>query len=121
MAVPDPTPILRLIHVDNLHIYLERGAIHAPNATPKDGLVYRTIHNPDIQAKRRGERIPCGRGGVVHDYVSFYFGYHSPMLFQLKTGWVEGYTDGQDPLIYLVSTAQAVRDSGRGFVFSDGH
>ena len=42
-------------------------------------------------------------------------------MLQLKTGRVEGYTDGQDPLIYLVSTAQAVRDSGAGFVFSDGH
>jgi len=43
------------------------------------------------------------------------------MLFQLHTGWVEGYHDGQEPLIYLVSSAQAVRTAGLGFVFSDGH
>ena len=43
------------------------------------------------------------------------------MLLQLKTGRVEGYDEGQEPLIYLVSTAQAVRDAGVGFVFSDGH
>jgi hypothetical protein len=43
------------------------------------------------------------------------------MLFQLHTGRVEGYTEGQPPLIYLVSTAQAVAASGAGFVFSDGH
>ena len=43
------------------------------------------------------------------------------MLFQLHTGRVEGYTQGQTPLIYLVSTAQTVQQSGAGFVFSDGH
>lgn len=121
MSPPDPTPILRFIHVDNLHVYLRRGGIHAPNSTPNDGLVYRTNHNADIQAQRRIQRVPCGPGGAVHDYASFYFGYLSPMMLQLKTGRVPGYNDGQDPLIYLVSAAQAVRDSGAGFVFSDGH
>ncbi|MCK4390123.1 MAG: DUF4433 domain-containing protein [Desulfobacterales bacterium] len=65
--------------------------------------------------------IPCGPGGVIHDYVSFYFGYLCPMLLQLHTGRVEGYADGQDPIIYLVSTVQTVLESGSGFVFSDGH
>ncbi|MFQ5745314.1 MAG: DUF4433 domain-containing protein, partial [Acidobacteriota bacterium] len=65
--------------------------------------------------------IPCGPRGVIHDYVSFYFGYLSPMLLQLKTGQVQGYEEGQEPLIYLVSTAQAVERSETGFVFSNGH
>jgi hypothetical protein len=43
------------------------------------------------------------------------------MLYQLKTGRVPGYGEGQEPLIYLVSTAQAIRDADIGFVFSDGH
>lgn len=121
MPVPNPTPIYRFIHVDNLHFCLRRGGLHAPNHTPDDGLVYRTIHNVDIQNQRRVYRLPCGPRGVIHDYVSFYFGQRSPMLLQLHTGQVEGYNEGQEPLIYLVSTAQAVRDAGIGFVFSDGH
>ena len=32
-----------------------------------------------------------------------------------------GYDEGQEPIIYLVSTAQRVVNSGAGFVFSDGH
>jgi hypothetical protein len=107
--------------MDNLHIYLQRGGLHAPNHTPQDGLVYRTIHNVDIQRDRRTQVIPCGPRGVIHDYVPFYFGYLSPMLLQLNTGRVEGYNDGQEPLIYLVSKAQRVRDSRTAFVFSDGH
>lgn len=121
MAVPDPTPIMRFIHVGNLHIYLRREGIHAPNFDPDNGMIYKIIHNVDIQLQRRISRIPCGPGGVIHDYVSFYFGPRSPMLYQLHTGWVEGYREGQKPLIYLVSTAQAIRSRGARFVFSDGH
>jgi hypothetical protein len=86
MPVPLPTPIYRFIHFDSLRVCLQRGGLHAPNHTPEDGLLYRTIHNEDIQRERQVTRIPCGPGGTVHDYVAFYFGYLSPMMFQLKTG-----------------------------------
>jgi len=109
MQAPVPTPIYRLIHVDNLPILLHRGGIHAPNKTPNDGLIYRTIHNVEIQQKRYLKKIPCSPGGVIHDYVPFYFGYLSPMMVQLKTGQVSGYDEGQEPLIYLVSHAQTIQ------------
>lgn len=121
MTVPNPTPIYRFIHIDNLRGCMERGGLSAPNHCPNDGQVYRTIHNEKVQNKRHVTHIPCGPRGTVHDYVPFYFGYLSPMLLNLKTGRVAGYNEGQAPLIYLESTAQAVRDSGTGFVFSDGH
>lgn len=121
MPVPDPTPILRFIHIDNLEVALRRVGLHAPNFNPNDGLSFRTIHNVEIQDKRKEKAIPCGPCGVIHDYVPFYFGILSPMMLQLKTGRVEGYTEGQEPLIYLATTAQAVRDHGTRFVFSDGH
>lgn len=121
MDVPSLTPILRFLHVDNLHICLERGGMHAPNHTPDDGLVYRTIHNVDVQAKRRDTAIPCGPQGTVHDYVPFYFGPLSPMMFNLKTGRVPGYDEGQESLVYLVSTCQTVAEAGIPFAFSDGH
>ena len=118
---PQPTPIYRLVHVDCLATLLTRGALHAPNATPNDGLPYRTIHDTSVQASRRVKPVPCGPGGTVHDYLPFYFGARSVMLLKLKTGQVAGYAEGQEPLIYLVSTAQAVSAAGSGFVFTDGH
>ncbi|HPL66622.1 MAG TPA: DUF4433 domain-containing protein [Smithellaceae bacterium] len=121
MPIPSPTPIYRIIHIDNLDIYLHRRGLYAPNFEPTDGLDYRTIHNTDIQRQRQALCLNCGPCGVVHDYVPFYFGYLSPMLLQLKTDRVEGYYGGQEPIIYLVSTVQAIQRSGNGFVFSDGH
>ena len=43
------------------------------------------------------------------------------MLYQLHTGRVRGYQEGQEPLIYLVSTTQDVANSGSRFIFSNGH
>ena len=121
MPIPYPTPIFRFIHVDNLPFCLERGGINAPNFESENGIIYKTIHNLEIQHIRRVMHIPCGPGGVIHDYVSFYFGYLSPMLLQLHTGRVAGYAEGQTPIIYLKTTAQTIAQSGAGFVFSDGH
>lgn len=120
MNVPVPTPIYRFLHVDNLYVCLRREALHAPNHTPNDGLVYKTIHNVDIQRRRSITGILRGPRGTIHDYVSFYFGPRSPMLYQLHTGYNIDYTEEQEPLIYCVSTAQDIQRVGIGFVFSDG-
>lgn len=120
-AAPQPTPIYRLVHVDNLASLLSRGRLHAPHHTPADGRPYRTIHDASVQANRRIKDVPCGPGGTVHDYLPFYFGPLSVMLLQLKTGQVAGYTEGQEPLVYLRTTVQAVAQAGCPFVFTDGH
>lgn len=121
MPAPDPTLICRFVHVDNLEVILRREGLHAPNRTPADGVIYKTIHDVDVQQKRASQPITCGPRGVIHDYVPFYFGMLSPMMLKLKSGQVDGYTEGQAPLVYLVTTAQVIAHSGVGFVFSDGH
>lgn len=119
--VPNPTSLYRIIHIDNLPQLLARGTLHAPNFTPEDGLVYRPIHNVAVQTNRHQKIIPCGPGGTLHDYLPFYFGPLSVMLLNLKTGRVDGYTEGQEPLIYLVTSVQHVHQNNDRFVFSDGH
>jgi hypothetical protein len=121
MMAPTDIWLYRLIHIDNLSVGLRRGALHAPNFTPQDGLAYRTIHNVRVQAGRHHRPIPCGPGGACHDYVPFYFGPLSVMLLNLRTGRVEGYNEGQAPLIYLTTTLRKVQAAGCRFVFSDGH
>lgn len=121
MAPPIPTPIRRLIHVDSLRTLLLRGAVHAPNYCSADGLYYRPIHDPEVQIKRQDLPVPCGPRGAIKDYVSFYFGARSPMLYRHWKHTVPGSPGGQDVLIYLCSTAQAAGDAGLRFVFTDGH
>jgi hypothetical protein len=121
MPAPVPTLIFRIVHIDNLDVLLHRQALHAPHQTPQDGLTYRTIHDTEVQAKRHLHPIAVGPGGTVHDYVPFYFGPRSPMLLRLHTGRVAGYTQRQDPLVYLLSSVQMVAGADCQFIFSDGH
>lgn len=121
MSVPKEVRLYRLVHVRTLDTLLSRGALHAPNFTPEDGLPCRFIHDESVQASRHDRRIPCGRRGACHDYVPFYFGPCSVMLLKLKTGQVDGYDEGQEPLVYLTTTLSRIQAAGISFVFSDGH
>lgn len=121
MKCPRPTPIFRLLHIESLETIVRRGALHAPNCAPNDGLPFRSIHRPNVQQNRRPLTVPCGRGGFVGDYASFYLGPRSVMLLNLKTGRVPGYTEGQEPLVYLVSTVEAVVGAGQQYAFTDRH
>jgi hypothetical protein len=107
--------------VDNLDTIIKSGGLHAPNHVPNSGLPYRLCHDAEVHGARAAVNITVGPRGTIHDYVPFYFGYLSPMMLKLKTGRVHGYYEGQEPLIYLVSSAQAVQTAGLGFAFSDGH
>lgn len=115
------TAVLRLVHLDNLALYLARGVLHAPAHTPNDGHSWRATHRGDVQNRRALKRVSSGPGGVLLDYLPFYFGPRSPMLYQLMTNQVPGYTAGQGPLVYLVASAQQIANAGHGFVFYDGH
>jgi len=58
---------------------------------------------------------------MLADYVPFYFAPRSPMLYTINRGNVEGYQEGQRPIVHLVSSAEAVRAAGLSFAFTDGH
>jgi len=115
------TPIYRIIHVENLHVYLDRDRLHAPNHMPDDGLEWRGIEDQKVQANRYTAALAKGPGGTILDYISFYFGPRSPMLLRLATHREVDYGGPQEDIIYLASTAQEMVRRRRRCVFSDGH
>ncbi|MCC6322729.1 MAG: DUF4433 domain-containing protein [Phycisphaerales bacterium] len=119
-VVPNPTPIYRIVHIENLATLAARDMIHAPSRVPADGRAWRGIHATETQADRGNKRVPCGLRGVINDYVGFYFGPRSPMLYRIHTGYNVEKID-QSNIAYLVSSAQAVAGAGLGFVFTDRH
>lgn len=106
--------------MDSLVTLARRGGLHAPAFIPHDGLPYCAIHDESIRIRRGGRGIPCGPCGTVDDYVSFYLGPRSPMLYRIWKGEVE-FGGGQRPIVYLVSSVERLQELGLQFVFSDGH
>lgn len=65
--------------LDNLPGIIQGGLL-SPNEQRRQQITHRSIAEQGIQARRARMRVPCGPGGVVHDYVPFYFTSLSPML-----------------------------------------
>lgn len=120
MSLEDDTYIYHFTHARNLPGILRAGCIYCKSRLPEGSQEVDASHY-DIQVQRGNKRVNCGPGGVLHDYVPFYFAYRSPMMYALACGNVEGYGSDTIPLIYVVTSVQRIRESGLGFVFSDGH
>jgi ssDNA thymidine ADP-ribosyltransferase, DarT len=105
----------------NLQSIAARNGINCFNSLVSNKIQRVSIAHQTIQDRRATTSIPCGPGGFLHDYVPFYWAPRSPMLYAIHKGNVEGCTTAQGDIIYLVSTAESVRDSDIGFVFTDGH
>lgn len=58
---------------------------------------------------------------MVADYVPFYFAPRSPMLYTIYKGNVEGYEQGQRPVVHLVSAVEDAVALGKPWCFTDGH
>lgn len=58
-------------------------------------------------------------GGVVADYVPFYFASRSPMLYSIHAGGVPSFTGDSHDIVYLMSTVEQLRSAGLSLVFTD--
>lgn len=82
---------------------------------------YVNIAYHHIQDRRAQKNVPLSPFGNLHDYVPFYFAPRSPMLYSISRGCVQGYEEGQTPIIHLVTTVETIARAEIPFVFTDGH
>ena len=118
---PSRRPIMHFTHVRNLPGILTAGCIQADNLVIRGSQLL--VEAADLGIKESRRRIPIALVpyGCVGDYVPFYFASRSPMLYKIAKGGLPNYTEGQDPLIYLVSTVENVAEAGLRYLFSDGN
>ena len=115
------TPIYHITHLSNLASILAIAGLCSNSTMQQHGIGYTDLANQSIQSRRARVTVPCGVGGTLTDYVPFYFAPRSPMLYAIHQGNVPTYSNGQESVIYLVSTVAAVQQANLSFVFTDGH
>lgn len=122
-APPDPL-VLDFTHVDNLAAVLAEGALLADTGVAASALAA-DVGDAGIKGARRRRRVPLEPGGVVADYVPFYFAPRSPMLYRIccdHRDAVPGrYQGGEDPLVYLVSSVSRIAAGGSPWSATDGN
>lgn len=115
------TAIYHITHVDNLAAILQRGALLSDSAIAAQALTPRSIAYGHIKERRSRTQVTVPPGGVVSDYVPFYFCPRSPMLCAIWRGQVEGVTMGQAGIVHLVADAVSLRQRGLACVHTDGN
>ena len=111
--------IFRITHIANVPWILDHG-LHCRNTAERDPN-YVEIGHPELIQKRTQRPVPIPPGGVLIDYIPFYFTPHSPMLFNIKTGY-QGLTKrNMSEIVIVVSSLPALARKEVPFVFTDRH
>lgn len=116
-----PTWIYHFTHRDNLAPILATGALVCDQICASQGLTVRSIAYQNIKIQRARILVEAGPGGPLSDYVPFYFGPRSPMLYTYANGNVTGVRADQDEIVYFVTSIDKITDANLAFVFTDGH
>jgi hypothetical protein len=116
---PEKARIFRITHISNVEWILENG-LHCRNSPVKDPNFVQ-IGNADLIAKRASRAMPEPHEGTLDDYVPFYFTPHSPMLYNIATGWGGIQRRPMKEIVILVSSLNTLTEHHVDFVFSDRH
>lgn len=110
-----------ITHVDNLPGILREGALLSDAEMLRRRQGHQSIAHDHIKERRLRKTVTCPPGGKVGDYVPFYFGRRSPMLYAIDRGAVEAYKGQQLSIVYLIVRVQDVVNAGLPYVFTDGN
>ncbi|WP_405549879.1 DUF4433 domain-containing protein [Streptomyces microflavus] len=113
--------LFHFTHVRNLLDILTEKQLVSDTVMQGRGGVLMECGDTEVKSTRRARRITVPPHGCPADYVPFYFAPRSPMLYVISRGGVATYREGQMPLVYLVTSVDAVVESGRPYIFSDGN
>lgn len=119
MTTPRFGLLYHFTHLDNLPAVLEVGELLADTDMEQRGTLTCEAGHPSIKERRRHKDVTCPPGGVVGDYVPFYFAARSPMMLTIKNGNVPTFTGDHRELVYLVSDVEHAVATGIACVVTD--
>jgi hypothetical protein len=117
VSVPKPVRIFHITAIPNLASIVANRAVQAKALLAGRGVVYSNIAYQGAQGRRSVKTVTKGPGGVIHDYVPFYFAPRSPMLRTIDSGNVEGCPHRQRDIVHFATTVDAICKVRLEFVF----
>lgn len=118
MSRPIPTEAIHFTRIEHLRNIATRGLL-SDNLAQAEDLLQIEVGELGIKEARRRKVVPLPPGGVVADYVPFYFAARSPMMCSIHHNNVSTYQDGCDRLIHLVTSIERVHDLGLTWLVTD--
>jgi prepilin-type processing-associated H-X9-DG protein len=117
--IPDEIWLFRIVHIDNLPFLLERGMFASTHPDKDPDYVF--IGDTKLTEQRRHYPIPLEGRGHIGEYVAFYFGHLSPMLYNIHTGYRGIVQRPQSDIVYICCTLGTIEAANCNYLFTDGH
>jgi hypothetical protein len=117
--VPTKIWLYRITHIKNLNFILRNG-IYTSGSTNFDPN-YIKIGDPSLINYRKNLDARNPPGGKLSDYIPFYLGPRSPMLYQIALGYEDIAKYSQEDIIYLISSFDQVKSHNLTYFFTDGN
>src|ERR1700680_4375957 len=119
MTVPNPIRIFHITAIANLGRIARSKVLYSNGMLQKKKIAHANIAYQGAQGKRATKLVAKPPGGVIHDYVPFYFAPRSPMLMAVHGGRVDGCPYRQEDIVHFESSVEAVVEEELPFVFYD--
>lgn len=111
--------IWRIVHRDNLPWILSNGLYCGNSSMKLSG--WTSLGNPELIVKRANHPVQLPPGGLLNDYIPFYFTPFSPMLRNIHTGWGGIQKRPNEEIVILVSSLHHIAKQDVPFLFTDSH
>lgn len=110
--------VFRMVHADNFRDILANGCPCVSSV--RNQAQYTPVGSADIISKRKSKSVPIPPGGLLGDYVPFYFTARSQMLYNNMTG-VNVPRRRPNEIILLASSIKHLISRQVVFIFTSGH
>ena len=109
--------IFRMTHIENIPHIIKNGITH--KESPNSNVNYKSIGDNSLISTRDDFMMP--NGNLLGQYIPFYFGYRTPMLYVMQNGYNGVVSTEPKNIIYCISSAQKIIETGMNYVYTDGH
>ncbi|WP_235299806.1 type II toxin-antitoxin system toxin DNA ADP-ribosyl transferase DarT [Portibacter marinus] len=106
-----------MVHIGNIPHIIEYGITHKSsiNSNPN----YIPIGDSTLISTRNSHPIITGK--VIGDFIPFYFGFRTPMLYVIQKGFNGVSAVDPSKIVYVVTSIDSIIKSGVPFIYTDGH
>jgi hypothetical protein len=119
MCIPH-VPVYHITHIDNLQSIVRDGFLWCDQEQRRRGASHQNIGYSHIKERRLRHPVKVAKGGTLGQYVPFYFGPRSVMLYVISKGH-EKYNGGQESVVHLVSSVAIIAQQKSDYFFTDRH
>lgn len=111
------TYLFRMTHIENIPHILQHGITHPSSRNANPDFV--PIGDRTLITTRNDFLLNNGKR--LGDYIPFYFGVRTPMLYVIQNGFNMVTPTPVENIVYCISSVQKIIEHKLDFVFTNGH